>query len=591
MKTTLFLLFYVTLLFAEEMAIQNISAASTTPEEAVTALDFSFTDAVLEDSLPITEETAIMDGGDREGNGGGIIKTTDGNIAPADLYLDIKNEELPSSYHAFSFNDYPEMRDELQQMINFLNSRYIKKPLIDLTLNDFSIYFTDKLLQEIKYDVIPAVSFESVTFTYIHSQYNFNTFSSTLSRVIELKKDGFDQLSSHHQALLLLHEILHHVRPEIYNQISNRYVLLSSLVKNLDIIWNRHLQQKSGHYYQLTSEELEASKIIQIILARYDSASEEYIQSLAVSNWGGISNNQDFSENNKIALDSVVMLNADTGIREVRDNKINGSNIKLVIFASVNDGGEEVVCKNNRFSDLKLNRNIRLHCHNLQESIIEKLYSTAAQDKADTAIMMTGTVSIRNVNFQNVNDKINTIQEFDIMDSVLHRVNIKFEKSFAAILNSSVTNSDLFVGGEYECARGAFNTKCKLSLGHALKNAVIKNSNIVAASIYNSQITDSRVLYGELYQLNLTNCSLQSVSRKQGKRMNITGLNMMSVDDLWSFSSDLHFNPENAYICSANKGSAQLSNYKSSFFGCKLFFYSAYCAKQKEKYSNVPFCK
>jgi hypothetical protein len=152
------------------------------------------------------------------GNGGGIVKTPEGNLVPADFYFKVSDVKYPVYDQEFSFDDFPGLKEEYTLILDFLRVRSagrIKPEMLNF-LNDFRwVYVKEFFCHDQMSTTLPN---EQVACSYTRNEFIRNDRGEVIRvqkvNVMELHKERFVALGQQHrgvfyQALKLVHERIH----------------------------------------------------------------------------------------------------------------------------------------------------------------------------------------------------------------------------------------------------------------------------------------------------------------------------------------------------------------------------------------------
>ena len=95
--------------------------------------------------------------------------------------------------------------------------------------------------------------------------------------IIEIKKELFDQISPENQALVLLHELMHHTP-------FGQHVVISPIIKNLSILLPLKNLQDQGHLGLLSDQEFDASEQLEKLMSKLEGQTKRSV----LRNGGGL---------------------------------------------------------------------------------------------------------------------------------------------------------------------------------------------------------------------------------------------------------------------------------------------------------------
>ena len=298
------------------------------------------------------------------GNGATVLKI-DGRVVPADIYLVSKAKNLPYSEEQ-KVDISSELRSELKYIVGFIDKRNsfipvsrsvrqhevetLNKHFLSLEIDDFRIYEVDKLSSFCsdsgQKDDIQG---EQVACTYVRSVEDEKSVRVKMVRVIELHRDLFSGIQTNRErAMVLLHEMLHHVYADIYAKYSSSHFLITRLIKNLSVVLKAHDSQKTSRdNVELSQNVLEGVLKLNKIIVRYLNLQEK---NTYISRGGGLSNQKAFAENNFIDLESSI--NVETNDKIAVGSMQNSFNNVGAVYLSLSNSAK---CTGNVFDNFKSN--------------------------------------------------------------------------------------------------------------------------------------------------------------------------------------------------------------------------------------------
>lgn len=226
----------------------------------------SASDTTLEDefmlSIKILLLTAIFavsalastqEGGNSSG-GGSVVRDDKGHLVSADLYFKARHFKLPDSYQRQIDLpvSYPKMKLELDKLMRLIANRARNPQPFKTALREIEFYASEKFSGDDKLLVKKGFSSHQVSFTYTFREISDDLSVNRLRRIAEIKTSIFDRLDPHVQALIVLHEVLHH------EEIGGHEVI-SPFIQALNTLSIVRARQASGDQADISKAEYKAS--------------------------------------------------------------------------------------------------------------------------------------------------------------------------------------------------------------------------------------------------------------------------------------------------------------------------------------------
>ncbi len=424
------------------------------------------------------------------GNGGGVVGLPNGKTGLADIYIDLKNfgtDKIPNYYQPFSFDKYPNLKIELDKIITLVDRRFGGAKFLQTTMDEFLIVNTPILMQNIAYSVSSGASFRSAAFTYIAATSDPETFNYDYQRIIEIKTDEFDRLESDRErALLLFHEYLHHSYVDIYTRYPDRYILISNLVLNLNILLDAYYRQQNGDHASISDEELDASYKLQMILARYEGIQEDL--AIYISEGGGVSDSKEIAKNNYLDLMSKVQRDSSDSTEfyswhqeeyglayyaEMKGNKFYNSNIEI--------RSEKIT--NSTFTNVGTTKTVTL---------IKYFRRSGKQPSIANNIKISNIFDVNHLFFNEKNLHINNIKSISsgktsVVIEGSYVYNITLGGGDTTIINSIVKSTHLSSAKTLDSNIKFSKITLSDVMQSEIKNSIIDSSSITSSKVYSSK--------------------------------------------------------------------------------------------------------
>jgi hypothetical protein len=280
-----------------------------------------------------------------EGHGGSVTEI-DGKVVPTDLVLPLPGNALPSEYRPVTLQELPGVLPLLNQAIKLMNLRsgYWKSDYF--SLKDLEFFFTENLSVQDPVDASIGTVSAPVASTYVFL-HRLPDFSEKTRRIVELKASLFLKLSVRHQALIILHELLHHYdwqHPRIAVLIQSMDSILEGIELGQDV--QRPIPEKLFQASHLLQGSLFATEGLVYSINRTGGGAfiraarhaHRYDNSYLTADRSGPGSYQDESSDeatNDLDLESVVIYYSDPyqtlsgKTQKLRRNKLKGSYLRL----------------------------------------------------------------------------------------------------------------------------------------------------------------------------------------------------------------------------------------------------------------------
>lgn len=209
-------------------------------------------------ALAVWAPAALAGEGHETGNGGYFC-----NGVPCDLFYEKRDYKLPyADEQQVSFESLPaEVARELETMNKIIKRRSIDNvDLLAKWKERVQIYNTKTFLGDDTHYSAPGVSSRQVGYAYLFTQVNAADKSELVRNyVIELDLDYLRQHPARHQAMAIMHEIMHFV-PNL------DHAVIAPTMKSLDEIMKLHDRQVRGERRPLRDSELQTLRDFQAYL-------------------------------------------------------------------------------------------------------------------------------------------------------------------------------------------------------------------------------------------------------------------------------------------------------------------------------------
>jgi hypothetical protein len=209
--------------------------------------------------------SAFAGGEGSVGNGGATIVDAQGHaVEPADLRYQASEFVLPAHYGPrISLGERPALQRELTEILEFIARRagVSVSKFFPTPLEEYEIYPTEQLSGSDLFQIEPGFTSEPSAFTY--SDTRLDAQGHRHHRLfVELKSSIFDALKTRHQALQMVHEMLH-------ADYTFGHEAIAPFIKNLNallLVRDRQLKEyekSDGKLSDITEEEYQASIVFQ----------------------------------------------------------------------------------------------------------------------------------------------------------------------------------------------------------------------------------------------------------------------------------------------------------------------------------------
>jgi len=310
----------------------------------------------------------------KEGHGAGVVELNDGSFEPSDLHAKDDHFQIPSTYQKISLDHYPGLRDELKRAMDLGRRRGFPLPK---DYPDFEFYIVPNFSGVDTEAVDVGLTPVQVSFTYPYREIGEKR---RLHRAIEIKDDLFAPLDLKLQALIILHEYLHH------DKNFGSHEVISPFIKGLLPLLGVQERQHKGDRSALQQDELTAATDLLALLKTMSATSwskgsfkwpaEIVSKGGGIVMWGYGDANFPLSTDTFVGVDSVIdfqvynpaflfnrneIVNSVVSISSVKDHKdeldpqdqpgmtdsrISNSNVRIMIFDYVRAEHETIVGSN-----------------------------------------------------------------------------------------------------------------------------------------------------------------------------------------------------------------------------------------------------
>lgn len=218
--------------------------------------------------------------GVRDGGGGSLV-LENGKLEPADLHYNGQTDVIPATYVPVNFKNYPQAVEALNYAMAFLKGREINDHeglFTDWDMEDTEFYFVPKLSGDDLLPVKPGMDEIQVAFT---RDIVDPTNDPLIRPIVELLQGPFDQLEPRYQALVLLHELMHH-KP--YGQ----HVVISPIIESLNVLLPLKHLQDAGDRSPLTDQQFNESQKLEKLMSAFEHAPAMNVTRNGGGLWEGV---------------------------------------------------------------------------------------------------------------------------------------------------------------------------------------------------------------------------------------------------------------------------------------------------------------
>jgi hypothetical protein len=307
--------------------------------------------------------SAIAGEGGNSSGGGSVVRNDQGELVPADTYFKARHYKLPNSYlRKLTEADYPLLQDEMRKVGSLLRTRTRNPNPLPKTGDRTSveIYLTETLSGDDLLPVEAGLTAQQVSYTYAFRELSDDFSVNRIRRIIEIKPSIFDKLTARNQALIILHEMLHH-------ESIGGHEVISPIIQSMSTLLAVRDRQHAGDRNPISEAEYQASVSMENLAKAINDCEPDQDECLTLHvnrRGGGLDNLESkVSETNFVGVDSVIWVGLGThrngdAAHGFKNNVVIDSDMKI-------DASGESGCVQNLFESVAVD----VQCNSTRSSL------------------------------------------------------------------------------------------------------------------------------------------------------------------------------------------------------------------------------